>query len=80
MKYVVEKSLRNFCFWSGAKDNAAELTLEQLDQLEDELEQIYSEGELTDTQINDIMWFDFEWVKEILGIQEEEDEEEEDED
>ena len=77
MKYVVEESLRNFCFWSGAKDNSAELTLEQLDQLENELEQIYSEGELTDTHINDIMWFDFDWVKEILGIQDKEDEEDE---
>lgn len=76
MKYVVEESLRNFRFWSGAKENAAQLTLEQLDQLEEELEQIYSEGELTDTQINDIMWFDFDWVKEILGIQDEDDEEE----
>lgn len=79
MKYYVEESLSNFQFWSGAKDNAAELTTEQLDQLESVLEDLYPDGDISDTQINDIMWFDFDWVKETLGIEDEEEEEEEEE-
>lgn len=79
MKYYVEESLSNFQFWSGAKDNAAELTTEQLDQFESVLEELYPDGEISDTQINDIMWFDFDWVKESIGIEDDEEEEEEEE-
>lgn len=34
MKIYAEKALRNFEFWAGAKDNASELTDEQLDAVE----------------------------------------------
>ena len=33
MKIYEEKSLADFEFWSGAKDNAAMLTIEELEQL-----------------------------------------------
>ena len=74
MKYYVEESLRDFEFWSQAKQNAAELTDVQLDRLEFILEECYPDG-MSDTQINDIMWHDFDWVKEMLGISDEEEEE-----
>lgn len=71
MKYYVEESLSNFNFWSGAEENASELTKEQFDELENLLTDIYPEG-MSDTQINDLFWFEFDWIKEMLGIEEEE--------
>ena len=72
MKIYSETSLRNFEFWSGAKDNALKLTLEQLDEVESILEDMYPEG-VEETTINDIFWFDFDEVCEWLGISEDED-------
>ena len=67
MKIYEEKSLTDFEFWSGAKDNAAMLTIEELEQLGDLLEGCYPDG-ISSTAVNDIMWFDFEWVCEMLGL------------
>ena len=75
MKVYSEVSLSNFNFWSGAKDNASELTDSQLDTIESILEDIYPDG-MDETSVNDLFWFDFETVKEWLGITEEEEEEE----
>ena len=75
MKVTTEQSLSNFNFWSGAKDNASELTDSQLDTIESILEDIYPDG-MDETSVNDLFWFDFETVKEWLGITEEEEEEE----
>lgn len=73
MKIYSEKSLRNFEFWSGAKENANELTSAQLDEVETILEELYPEG-MDETQINDFFWFDFDTIKEWLGITDEEEE------
>ena len=78
MKYYVEESLSNFQFWSGAQANAEELTCEQMDRLESILEEIYPEG-MSDTEINDLMWFEFDLIKEWLGIEDDEEEDDEDE-
>lgn len=67
MTIKTEQSLRYFEFWSGAKTNAEQLTTEELDTLENVLEDLYPEG-MTDTKINDLLWFEFEWVCEILGL------------
>ena len=67
MKYTVDESLRNFQFWSGAKETVKELTAEQLDQMESILEDCYPDG-ITDTQINDIFWFETDWIAEQLGF------------
>lgn len=67
MKYYVDESLRNFKFWSGGKDTADELTYEQIDEIELYLESIYSEGDVSDTDINDFFWFERELISEILG-------------
>ena len=71
MKIYSEKSLRNFEFWSGAKENANELTGAQLDEVETILEDLYPEG-MDETQINDLFWFEFDTIKEWLNITEEE--------
>ena len=77
-----ETALRNFGFWSGAKDRADMLTSSQLDAIEAELEQLYPDG-MTETELNDLFWFDFDFVCSLIGTSEAavfgEDEEEEEE-
>lgn len=52
MTYKVEKSLKDFDFWSGAILNVKNLTDEEFDRIEEYL----SEAEpLTETEINDFM-------------------------
>lgn len=70
MKITTEQSIANFSFWSGAKANADELTLSQLNEVENILEDLYPDG-IGETQLNDIFWFDFETIKEWLGITDE---------
>ena len=74
MKIYKEESLRNFEFWSGAKENAKEFTDKHLDQIETILEDMYPDG-MDETEINDLFWFEPETIREWLGIEEEEEEE-----
>lgn len=67
MKIYSETSLRNFEFWSGAKDRAEQLTYDQLDQIESILESEYPDG-MSDTEINDLFWFEEDWIANILGF------------
>lgn len=76
MKLYSETSLSDFNFWSGAKDNASRLTSSQLDTVEYILEDLYPEG-MGETSLNDLFWFNFDAVKEWLGISDSEEEEEE---
>lgn len=68
MTIKTEQSLRNFEFWSGAKSNAEMMTCEELDSVENALEDLYPEG-MTDTEINDLFWFEFESVCELIGLE-----------
>ena len=65
MKIISDISLKDFGFWSGAKDTAEQLTDEQFDQVETVLEDLYPDG-MTDTELNDIFWFEsnkiYEWA------------------
>lgn len=74
MTMTIEKKLRDFHFWSGAATNAAKLTPEELDTLENQLEEIIGDDEpWSTTEVNDWMWFDFEDIcKDWLGIDYEE--------
>ena len=70
MKITSEMSLKNFKAWSGAKDTLNKLIeLDKCDDLEFMLEDLYPDG-LTETQLNDILWFEDEWIYETLGIEE----------
>ena len=64
-----ETALRNFGFWSGAKDRADMLTFSQLDAIETELEQLYADG-IGETELNDLFWFDFDFVCSLIGTSE----------
>ena len=77
MKITYELNLETFEAWSGAVD-----TLEKIkkagkcDELEAILEDLYPDG-MSETQLNDLLWFEDDWIFEMLGISEEEEEEEE---
>lgn len=66
MKVYSETSLRNFEFWSGAKDRAKYLTFDELDQIEAILEDLYPDG-MDETTVNDIFWFEEDTIAEWLG-------------
>ena len=71
MKISKEMNLRNFEAWSGAKNTLNKLIeIDKCEELETVLEDLYPEG-MTETQLNDILWFDVEWIYETLGIEEE---------
>ena len=67
MRIIADTDLRHFQFWSGAVDNANQLSLEQLDEVEAILEDAYPDG-MTDTQINDLFWVEFDTIKEWIGL------------
>lgn len=58
--------LRNFEFWSGARDRVRYLTDQELDQIESILEECYPEG-VDETQINNLFWFEEDTIAEWLG-------------
>ena len=75
MLIVEERGLSEFKAWSGAvetKERIIEAGFEE--EFERLIDECYPEG-ITSTQLNDILWFDSEWVYESLGMTEEEEEE-----
>ena len=68
MKIYEEKSLRNFEFWSGAKDTVKYLTDAELDTIEAMLEDLYPDG-MEDVEINDLFWFEDDMIAEWLGYE-----------
>ena len=78
MKVYQETNLSNFEAWCGARDTKLVIMEHRKEEeFEALIEELYPEG-IDETQLNDILWFDSEWVFECLGINEEEDEDEED--
>jgi len=67
MTITKEIRLTQFEFWSGAKQFAEQLTYSELNQLEGYIEDFFIDG-LTETDINDLFWFEDEQVCEWLGL------------
>lgn len=68
MQITYELDLENFKAWSGAKTTLERIQNEgKCGQFERILEECYPEG-ITETQLNDLLWFDDEWCYETLGI------------
>ena len=65
-----ETNLRDFNAWGGAI-NTKNIILDA--KLEEEfaeiIDELYPDG-LSDTELNDILWFDSDWVLKILEIEE----------
>lgn len=72
MTIYTEMSLEDFEAWSGAVDTLNRIINEgKCEVLENILEDLYPEG-MTDTELNDLLWFEEETVYEWLGIRSEE--------
>ena len=69
MKIVNEiYSLSEFEAWSGGQDTIDDLTSEQLDSLFPMIEEAFPEG-LSETGLNDFLWFERELIAEWLGFE-----------
>ena len=74
MKIITETSLDNFEAWSGAKQTLQEIReAGKVEDLEMLLDDIYPDG-IDGGVLNDILWFDDDWVLESLGMKPEEEE------
>lgn len=75
MKYYVEEDASAFEFWSGARENiATAIELGTDDQVFAILEELFADGECSDTQINDYVWFDMPVdYPELFGEEDEDD-------
>ena len=80
MKTINEnQTLTGFKAWSAAVDTKKRIIAEGKEEdFEYLIEELYPDG-LTETQLNDILWFERDWIFENLGISDEEEEEEEEE-
>tara|TARA_R110000822_G_scaffold2163_1_gene10428 strand:+ start:713 stop:934 length:222 start_codon:yes stop_codon:yes gene_type:complete len=65
MKITSELNLSNFEFWSGAKNHS--FTYSELSEIENNLEDMFQE-EITETKINDLFWFEEEFLCECIGL------------
>ena len=72
MTITYELDLNSFEAWSGAKDTLDRIQREgKCAELENILEELHPDG-MTETELNDLLWFDSESVYEWLGIRSEE--------
>ena len=69
MRYTVETELKNFPFWDGAKYTAKHLTEKEFDIIERAINEIYPDGDITDTDINNFVWFETELIAKYLGFE-----------
>ena len=71
MTITYELDLNSFQAWSGAKDTLERIQCEgKCAELENILDDIYPDG-MTETELNDLLWFESESVYEWLGIRSE---------
>lgn len=68
MKIYRDESLSSFEFWGGAVENAEEFTIEELDRIGEELEAANNGEGYEETQINDLMWFEPEYLASLIGL------------
>ena len=72
MTIKTETNLRNFEAWAGAIDTKKIILDAGLEEeFEMLIDELYPDG-LSDIDLNDILWFDSDWILETLGIKEEE--------
>lgn len=75
---------KDFCEfepWGQAREIYERIDEEgKLDELESLLEETFTNDLPTETDINDLLAYDWEWVYEMLGIEDEEEDEEEEDD
>ena len=68
MRIVKEISVENFEGWSGANDTIEVIEKAgKVDEFDNLIEELYPDG-LSETSLNDLLRFDYEWIYETLGI------------
>ena len=70
MKIISLISLNAFVFWGGGQDFAEKLTSKELHMLEEALEEDYPYG-MTEGEVNDLFWFNRDYICNIIGETEE---------
>ena len=73
MVYSKEFSVDTFPFWSGAKDTIKDVqTASKMDELQSLIEEQFAGSETppTETEINDFVWFEREFIYDQLGLDE----------
>ena len=74
MRIVKEMSLTDFTPWSGAVPTYNRVKeADKLDVLESLLEEVLFHTP-TETELNELFWFESDWIYEILGMKGEEEE------
>lgn len=68
MKIWSDDSIRNFNFWSGARDTVDDLFDADFDIIEPLIEEMY-EGEIEDVDLNDFFWFERDTIASWLGYE-----------
>ncbi len=69
MKITTETTLHNFRAWSGAVETKERIIEEGKEEAFNSfIEECYPDG-LTDTELNDLLWFEEEYIFETLGIE-----------
>lgn len=68
-----EVALSEFEFWAGAVDTVEVLTHEDLATIEDIFSELFYERIPTETEVNDIFWFERDMIAEWLGYDDYED-------
>ena len=66
MTITKELDLVNFTFWSGAKQH--EFTYNELKDIENVLEDLFYDKPASETDINDLFWFEDEYLCECIGL------------
>lgn len=86
MIYSKDFSVDSFEFWSGGKDTVDDVRkAEKMDELQELIEEQFSDRIPTETEINDFVWFERGYIYSQLGLDEngnlpEDEDEDEDED
>ena len=68
MKVFTEMNLTSFEFWAGAKANAERLTYEEMEQIDEMIEKLYTDG-IDKVNINNLFQFEFKSAVEWLGYE-----------
>ena len=68
MKVNTDISILNFDAWSGAVETREMIIKEGLvNDFDSLIEELYPDG-LTETQLNDLLWFEEDFIRESLGL------------
>lgn len=68
MRIYTDITLHDFEAWSGAVDTLETLTSAQIDELENLIEEIFPDG-CDETELNDFLWFENDYIAELLGFE-----------